>query len=293
MAETIQSQERGTATVEEFCDYVRAHVRPDSHDSMREAAHALKALSNNREFFPKVINSWLEDYSDDLSVPMGDTSFVLAKWDRFVVRANFWMPSFLLPDSVKMTSGQYGYLKPHDHPFNFLTVGYMGPGYTTLIYDNESAAERAAAADPAQLRLMETTMLPEGKLMLYRAYKDVHAQLAPETLSISLNLLVLPTSDTEQHIFNTDHGAVDKVIGSVSNPQALCQLALALGSSTSVPGLERLASRHKAPEIRRTALHSLYQLVGEEARHACEQAVTDPSQAVRESADRLLADICS
>jgi hypothetical protein len=288
MAETIDIEESGYATVEEFCEYVRAHVRPDSHDSIMAASHALKALSNNRELLSNTVTSWLNNYNDDLPVSMQDTSFVLAMWGRFAVRANFWLPAPALPASVKMIADHYGYLKPHDHPFDFLTVGYKGAGYTTVIYENECATGHAAAQEAAQLRFAEKTTLPEGKIMFYRAHRDVHAQLVPDTLSVSLNLVVLPEKDMEQHIFDVERNVVKNVIGALGNVQGLCQFARALGSIEAVPGLARLASCHPAPEIRRTALHSLCQLAGREAEKACEKSLRDPSGPVRESARQIL-----
>lgn len=79
---------------------------------------------------------------------------------------------------------------PHDHNFDFLTLGYFGPGYWSDYYEydyGEVTGWRGEAVP--SLRRIERSRLEQGKLMLYRAHIDVHAQYAADALSVSLNIM--------------------------------------------------------------------------------------------------------
>jgi hypothetical protein len=71
-----------------------------------------------------------------------------------------------------------------------MTVGFFGPGYETTIYEYDSSKVTGFVGESVDLRFLETTQLPPGKVMLYRPHADVHAQYPPSELSISLNLMV-------------------------------------------------------------------------------------------------------
>lgn len=64
-----------------------------------------------------------------------------------------------------------------------------------------------AASTNRSIRFVERSNLAEGRMMLYRAHRDVHSQLPPESLSVSLNIM-----DEGEHIL----GATN--ISSISKP---------------------------------------------------------------------------
>src|SRR3546814_6946369 len=100
-------------------------------------------------------------------------------------------------DAAYAASGPqaFAYGLPHDHNLHFLTTGYWGPGYVSDYYDYDTEAVDGRLGEPLSLQFVERSRLSEGKMMLYRAHRDVHSQLPQERLSVSLNLM-----DEGEHI---------------------------------------------------------------------------------------------
>ena len=78
---------------------------------------------------------------------------------------------------------------PHDHNFSFLTVGYLGPGYWSDYYEYDYGAVVGFPGEDVALRFVEKSRLEQGKVMLYRAHRDIHLQLPADAMSVSLNIL--------------------------------------------------------------------------------------------------------
>ncbi|MFM6853928.1 MAG: hypothetical protein ACKOUM_07585 [Sphingopyxis sp.] len=87
---------------------------------------------------------------------------------RYFVRANFW-PA--LDDPIVQASGpdHYFYDVPHDHNFDFLTIGHSGPGYGSRWYQREPGGLAGYPGEPARLVAGETGALSTGRIMHYRA----------------------------------------------------------------------------------------------------------------------------
>ena len=87
--------------------------------------------------------------------------------------------------------------------------------------------------------------------MLYRRNFDVHAQLPPDDLSVSLNVLALsPASEfREQYSFDTGRGAIARVINA-SALETLVRLAGHIGGGNGAELIDRFASDHPSERIR-------------------------------------------
>ena len=81
------------------------------------------------------------------------------------------------------------YHVPHDHNFSFLTVGYLGPGYWSEYYEYDYESVVGLPGEKVDLRFVEKAKLDPGKVMLYRAHKDVHNQLPADEMSVSINIM--------------------------------------------------------------------------------------------------------
>ncbi|MCG6119435.1 MAG: transposase, partial [Blastomonas sp.] len=95
------------------------------------------------------------------------------------MRANIW-PS--AQEAVMRESGEaaFVYGLAHDHNFDFLTVGYFGPGYRSDHYEVDPARIIGKAGDAVDLRFVGSSVLHLGRVMHYRARRDVHCQYPPE-----------------------------------------------------------------------------------------------------------------
>ncbi len=195
---------------------------------------------------------------------------------RYVLRANFWPAR---ADAVVRASGTapFFYDLPHDHNFPFLTVGYLGPGYWSDYYEYDVDALAGVPGEAAGLRFVERSRLDPGKLMLYRARRDVHVQLPPDSFSVSLNILGYDPGQVWRDQFRFDIGADAIAAGLTTAPsEALVALAVPLGGGNGRDLAHHIAARHPNPRMRLTAITALASLEAEAGgRHALFAAAAD------------------
>ena len=233
---------------------------PRDEDSLAALGLLLARLGRNRSFLADLVIAELEDRCSGQSAgnAYGAQVFMLRPPNgRYVIRANFWPAR---EDAVVRASGTapFFYDLPHDHNFSFLTVGYQGPGYWSDYYEYNVAALAGLPGEVAGLRFVERSRLEEGKLMLYRARRDVHVQLPPDSLSVSLNILAFDRAQPWLDQFRFDVAAGTIAAGLTTAPsEALVAMAVQFGGETGAGLASELAVRHPAPRMRVTALRAL------------------------------------
>ncbi len=176
---------------------------------------------------------------------------------RYVLRANFWPAR---ADAVVRASGTapFFYDMPHDHNFSFLTTGYLGPGYWSDYYEFDRATIIGLPGEYAGLRFIERTRLDQGKLMLYRASRDVHLQLPPDSFSVSLNILGYDPAQPwcEQFRFDIASGTIAEGLTTAPS-EALVSIAAQFGGGNGLEIAQHLAAHHPVPRMRATAIVAL------------------------------------
>jgi hypothetical protein len=228
----------------------RATFRPGDRESLLATAPALLALANNRAFLVERIHAELDGDAFQAGNDYTAQTFLLGRGDGFLVRANVWTPA----DAVGRDR-LFFYSVPHDHGFDFLTVGYHGPGYETDLYEYERDAIAGVPDEPVALTARGRERLTPGRVMFYRAFRDVHTQHPPAALSISLNLLAVDRAELrEQLFFDVARGRVaGPVPGGAERRVLLCEMAGLLGDPRSDSLLDQLAARHPCPRTRAAA----------------------------------------
>ena len=175
---------------------------------------------------------------------------------RYLLRANFWPAR---GDPVTRASGTatFFYDMPHDHNFPFLTYGYFGPGYWSDYYEYDGAARAGLPGEPAGLRFVEQARLEPGRLMLYRTRRDIHVQLPPDSLSVSLNILGADPAQPwlEQFRFDVERGTIAGGL-TCTGSEALLAVAVHFGGN-GLDLAEQLAARHPCERMRATAVGAL------------------------------------
>ncbi|MEP9358626.1 transposase [Sphingomonas sp. KR3-1] len=206
---------------------------------------------------------------------------------RFVLRANFWPARH---DSLTRASGPaaFFYDLPHDHNFPFLTWGYRGPGYWSDDYEYDVAPLAGLPGEHAGLRFVERTRLDPGKLMLYRMRRDVHVQLPPDSMSVSLNILGSDPAQPwlDQYRFDIASGTIAAGL-TVTAAEALVALAVHLGDGIDLA--EDFARRHPCARMRVTALDALASALPDEAPMLLARAAGDRDRFVAGHARARLA----
>jgi len=260
--------------------------------SIARCTDLLAGLQRNRDFLAdRVIAALKASYADQLEVNRCTAQvFLLYRSLRgFYLRANMW-PS--ARDAVYTTSGPvaFSYGVPHDHNFHFLTTGYFGPGYVSDYYGYDAEQVDGRIGQPLHLQFVERSQLSEGKMMLYRAHRDIHSQLPPTSLSVSLNIMDegehVPWHD--QYIVDLDRGTIAKR-PTLTSGEMLLRCAVHL-TENGKDVAEQFAKAHPVPRARANAIGALAAVEDGAGRAAVlERGMTDRDARVRDDCARWLA----
>lgn len=244
---------------------------PTGEESLQHGSMALKRLANNRTFLGDILIAQLESRFRDSGVESayGPQSIVLSRMrGNSFLRANIW-PS--ADESCFKASGAdaFVYGVPHDHNFAFLTAGYFGPGYGSDYFEYDYESVSGWRGEVAELRFVERTNLAEGKLMLYRANRDVHSQLPPSSLSVSLNIMHIDPSQGwfDQYGFDLDSNSVTGILNPTST-ECFMRCAVGLGGEKAVEFAEWAGRAHPSDRMRIASFEARSGLLSREARDA-------------------------
>ena len=165
------------------------------------------------------------------------------------LRANIWPAEH---DLCFRTSGArtFVYGVPHDHNFSFLTCGYLGPGYESDYFDYDYEAVIGYPGEDARLRFVERSSLDEGKLMLYRAHRDVHSQLPARSLTVSVNVMHVDPAQGwfDQYGFDLESGEVTRTL-SPNTTEVFLRTAVASGSGEAAEFARWVGRSHPSDRL--------------------------------------------
>jgi hypothetical protein len=269
MPHVIELLDDQVASLAACCDAIAAQgFDPRDEGSLHNAALQLRRLGNNRDFLGDILVDQLaaRHRDEDAQSNYGPQALVLSRLDQgFFIRANIW-PS--AQETIMRASGDasFVYGLPHDHNFSFLTHGYFGPGYWSDYYEFDYEALAGYAGEPAGLRFVERARLEPGKLMLYRAHLDVHSQLQPDALSVSLNVMHASgaTAWLDQYAFDTERNLITKQLSHGAS-EAFIRIAVGLGGQEAQDLAHRFARHHPSDRMRLHALDALASIANDDA----------------------------
>ncbi len=244
---------------------------PREEESLMHAAGWLRRLGNDRDFLAEMMLEELKGPSggeEDGSSYGPQVIMLSPQCSTFYLRANFW-PS--RSEHCFRASGQstFSYELPHDHNFSFLTLGYFGPGYASDYYEYDYEAVEGIVGEKAGLRFIERSCLSPGKLMLYRAHLDVHSQIPPESLSVSLNIMHSDGAQgwLDQYKFDVEKDEISGVL-SPGGAEVFLRVAVGLGNREALDVAEHFARSHVSHRMRMTALEAQAGILDPEGRDA-------------------------
>lgn len=236
-----------------------ARFDPRDDGSLLHAAAWLRKLGNNRDFLADMMLAELKDAAagaEDASAYGAQVVMLSPLGGEYFMRANFWPGR---QDHAFRASGKasFSYELPHDHNFDFLTVGYFGPGYASDYYEYDYEAVEGVVGEKAHLRFIERSTLHPGKLMHYRAHVDVHSQLPPESLSVSVNIMHAGGAGgwLDQYCFDTDRDEIARVI-SHGGSEIFLRVAVGLENAEARGLAEHFARHHVSDRMRLVALEA-------------------------------------
>lgn len=252
-AEPIDLAECVARLLEHGCD-----LRSD--EGTDRAAQLLAGLHANRDFLVDAAVHALKDGCVEQSAcnAYGGQVLMLHRSEgQFFIRANFW-PA--MDDPVARASGHahYSYHAAHDHNFDFLTVGYLGPGYCSDWYEYDHDRVIGFAGEPVTLRLTESGQLTPGRLLHYRAHRDIHTQHPPASLSVSLNIVTENPGLLwrDQYQFDLSSGTISG-IQTIVPTEILARIAVHFAAGNGRDLVENLATSHPSDRVRWSAWRAL------------------------------------
>jgi hypothetical protein len=224
--------------------------------SIGAASDWLRRLANNREFLGDLLVDRLSGQGgNDIASGYGPQAILLSRPrdsrpGAALLRAAIW-PSARDPVFQTSGAGSFVYGAPHDHNFDFLTVGYCGPGYASdyYVYDYDTVA--GYPGEDVGLRFVERSVLSPGKLMLYRKHRDVHSQLPPESLSVSINVMRVDPAQGwfDQYGFDLERRTVARWLNPLAS-EAFLRVAVASGAQGALDYAEWVGAAHPSDRMR-------------------------------------------
>src|SRR5690349_24150140 len=171
-------------SLSEFIDCIDAKGYDFLDDTdLIDAAKYLKKLANNKDFLLDLMFEELRTLGEFQQRNFyGPQVFMLHRTKTYFVRANVWKPISNMERAVP----DFQYDVCHDHNFDILTVGYLGPGYHARAYTYGARKVVGMLGEKVDLISEGIFTLHQGSVALYRAKRDVHIQLPSDELSISL-----------------------------------------------------------------------------------------------------------
>jgi hypothetical protein len=294
MTWTLEADTQEVIGLEECIRRLAALGDLSDRDNVTAAAAHLRRLANNKRFLVELVNCELHEI-EDLESYQRDNVFPqqvidLGGGDGFRLRANLWPPGDK-EHPAEWERNLFAYHRPHDHDSDFMTIGYWGPGYETEIYEYDPEKVIGYAGEPVELRFLERTRLTEGKIMFYRANRDIHTQLPPDEFSISINLLIARPGQGlagNQFWFDVEKGVIQAPIDRITLTSSIfsCRLAAFLGDSSRLPPLQRITQQHQNAQVRAQAYRSLVQLDPTREAEYRQEASRDPHPFVRLEAEK-------
>jgi hypothetical protein len=229
-------------------------------EGLTASAPLLKKLGNNKEFlFDFLTDQLRQNLNFQFNNAYGPEVFVLHSEPAFFLRANIWMPR----QEVFTRIPGFRYDICHDHNFHILTIGYFGPGYESLTFEYDKSAHVGALGECLNLHNSAAFNLSVGKIAIYRAKHDIHIQLPPPQMSISLNLI--PRTEHQQDIqFEVDeaNGKILRYLDFAGSDAAV-RIAGLVGGHDDLQVLAEVASTHPNPKVRALAVLAQMQIAPE------------------------------
>lgn len=257
-----------SVSVEEYVEFIDENVDVLDINSLIENSWALRALANNRSFVLEHYHLELKNVWNGESINENlPQTIIIAQRPNFYVRTNIWLPLEGVGVQTEFQKSLYSYDLAHDHNFNFVTVGYFGPGYETDLFEYDYHRVQGYEGEVVELEEKGRHQLVPGRVMVYRAGKDIHIQRTPEQLSVSLNLMcrARETRYSQQYIFDVNEKKIVRGAGDLASSRLfLIDLMRHLHNDQTIDILTDFVTSHACPRSRAYALRVLKEICPEE-----------------------------
>jgi len=256
--------------LEQCCDALATHnFDPTDEESLLAGARLLRQLGNNPSFLGDLIVAELAARHRELqpSNGYGPQAILLGRpaGADCLLRANIW-PGESEAMLRASSSDAFLYGVPHNHNFHFLTLGYFGPGYWSDNYELDYGAAAGFIGEAVALTHTGKYRLEPGRIQLYRADIDVHAQLPADALSVSVNILHTSPAQPwfDQYLIDPEQGTIRAILNHGAS-DAFIRIAVALGGAEAIDLAHRFGHTHPSDRLRLHAWDALAAIAEDDA----------------------------
>lgn len=166
-----------------------------AHDNDEAAAMMSRVMLNRADVCDHIVKAF-----DQLLAPGNDDytpdAVVLHTSKDFFVRLVMWLPADSTGQRSDITDSTV-----HDHNFTFMTLGLLGPGYDTEVWQYEYVPDGDQTGKIVEGQRQGILRLEEGRVFLFEKSVDIHSQLSPAAFSISLNVIETTNATNMQYDF--------------------------------------------------------------------------------------------
>jgi hypothetical protein len=286
MARIFEPRIDRVVSLDELIDFVHAQVDLRDPDSIETAAPLLRGLANDKRLVVSRLNQQVRNLFRSDTIASAQVIY-LGEGRDFYLRANVW-PSMADLSSGRVYQDQFAYNLAHDHNYSFMTVGYHGPGYITDLYEYDNAALTGAIGESVELRFVQRVQFRTGMVMLYEASRDVHTQLPPDEMSLTLNLMISTPEVRlrDQYFFDLERGSLldYPVETDGSRRVSVIRMAADVGDVNTQQLLSDLAVAHPCRRTRLAAYEGVAKLDPMHAESLWRKASGDPESLVVDAA---------
>ena len=121
-------------------------------------------------------------------------------------------------------------------------------------YEYDRAGIAGTVGEVVELHFVERSALHEGRVLHYRAHRDVHCQHPPDSLSVSLNICAAHPAQGwfDQYRFDIEGRRIVGVLNPSAN-EVMLRLGMAIGSEDARALARDVAGDHPSAAMRRVA----------------------------------------
>ncbi|STY31409.1 Uncharacterised protein [Legionella wadsworthii] len=266
MAETFYPNVKTPISLEAFIKFIENNPIIDALKSsdyqpeyLATIAQKFAQLTLNKNFLAKKLCNELNHFrtfqTDNQFKP---STIIIHRSAHYVIRAVIWMPV-----SDRYQARVFSYFEPHDHNFDFFTANYFGPGYRTRIYHYDYEQVKGIPGEEIDLEFIEECYLTQDKVMYYFGSSDAHVQYPPESITVSLNLILPKTHPAKRRQYEfefLENGKAKIILGNLdrlTQMRTLIDTAISVGDGNTMELIRNIAMTHSNEQMRAIAWRAI------------------------------------
>jgi len=235
------SDQISSITLQNFCEEIEMIGSIITLNDYQRVIPLMRSLAANKTLL-------VDYYASELQNPeqfgqkqkLSLQTLILAELNNCEVRMVFWPPKDKSASRNELAS--FAYAIPHDHNFHFASICYSGSGYHTDMYTYDNNAIQHVVGEKVKITQLGQYHLEVGDILIYEKSSDIHTQIPPESLTMTINIIPKQSFNNYQLYFDLNSSEIQDVVEESSQLKYLEKLTNSLNSQPLTKSFERLKS---------------------------------------------------